>query len=476
MKDISIEEWNSTLLTPLCGAIATKRWFPGDRLEREMAELTDAVRLGDESCYYMLILSVSRGGTKEHFIVPVRATLEEDGQNAGLLTSLTFNGGVLFIYDAVEDAGFHILAVKAISDGMTFKSGRGEISTSRTPFFSGNYRMDETYDTRVVRSEQSNSSVIYSDRLIYKNFRKLSGLPNPDYDVPLHLCSSESGITPEPLGCMTYHGKAAEGLTGILFEYVRNSGEAWDHFVSGFSGNSDLVVGDGERIGSLTAAMHNALAGNGNGEFAPRAITGKDVDSWKKEYGDLVREVSGMVSESSQDLAGIDGQRLADEEDAIFQASDALGILSDEGVHKIRIHGDYHLGQILKTESGYMVIDFEGEPARSPEYRRSRNCAVKDVGGILRSIDYASRIGGSIGEDSSSLRKRCGNALVERYWEEHETGSGYLPEKRESFLELLRFYTLEKAIYEMKYELLYRPSWAWMPATAVLELAGGIGH
>ena len=149
--------------------------------------------------------------------------------------------------------------------------------------------------------------------------------------------------------------------------------------------------------------------------------------------------------------------------------------------YKIRIHGDYHLGQVLKSGKSFIVIDFEGEPMRSLEERRKRHCALRDVSGMLRAIDYAfSYAAMAEGKDASAVAEMsllCQKIFIDAYWKNYSPVCEYLPDTGSETARAIGFFMLEKAYYELSYELNNRPGWAGIPLNAILSNAeAGTGN
>lgn len=457
-----------------------QRWFPGKKLQSHQAEIEDVIQLGDSSQYFLVILSVDMGkNEREYYQIPLRMSEEACREQSLMSFTVDFDGQDIYVSDALSDSLYQREILSFISDEKVFRSESGDLSYRTNEFFTGYPSKDRGYTTRVVSSEQSNSSVIYSDDLIYKSFRKLSSLPNPDYEVPYYLNRDSNGkVTPEPIAYSVYRSNRIIALAGILSFYVKDSNDAWKFFLESFlNGNPDVIEESG-KIGLLTASMHNLLSRPTDDiSFQPEPITEQDVASWKNEFLTLVNDTMKILSEV-QDGKYIDGPgEVLGEQDVIAEAAELLEKLSTDGLMKIRIHGDYHLGQLLKTGSSYMVIDFEGEPARTPEYRRSKNCPVKDLGGMLRSLDYAAvlaSIDKKRDNDIPELKKAAEKRLIDQYWNNHDRRRGYLPSERNEFESILKFFILEKAIYEVKYEALYRPEWLWIPARAVTDVGRNI--
>lgn len=312
---------------------------------------------------------------------------------------------------------------------------------------------------RPVGTEQTNSSLIFDDKVILKVFRKLSEGPNLDLEVTRALASVGFTHIAELVGEWSRKGTDL----GILQRFLAGGAEGWalaltslrDLFGSG--GEPAEAGGDfgaeAERLGEMTAQMHASLA------RAFGATTG-DSDDWVDVMQAQLRRIQHPDLPSEQ----IDG---------VFEE---LRKVEDPGP-SLRVHGDYHLGQVMRTDAGWFVLDFEGEPARPVEERRWPSSPLKDVAGMLRSLQYASRAAlmaqeVSEPEVAKGWEKRNRQAFLDGYVAVAYS-NGILPSDTRSFDRVLKAYELDKAVYEVGYELAHRPDWVQIPLDAVSDLLGG---
>ena len=296
---------------------------------------------------------------------------------------------------------------------------------------------------------------------------------------------------------------------GVLHEFVPNQGDAWtatlerlgEYYSSAIEGREEespdpvfaraLASADAHeaaRLGALTGRLHRSLASAPSGHpLAAEPITADDTALWVEAMqAQLRRSLEALAAALSSlpaalreaaDRVVAEGSRLGDE-------LSALESLASSGVMKIRIHGDYHLGQLLRTADGFAILDFEGEPARTLAERRAKQCALKDVAGMLRSFAYAAQIALGTRLESASHNARMAERL--RPWAEMWEGGmrtafldAYLaevarpgqpalvPPERERFERTLHAWELDKALYELAYELANRPAWAAVPLLAL---------
>jgi trehalose synthase-fused probable maltokinase len=358
-----------------------------------------------------------------------------------------------------------------------------------------------------LSAEQSNTSVVFGQQAILKLFRKLEAGPNPDVEVGDALTrQGRFRETPRLLGSASYLPAGGESTTLLaLQEFVPNQGDAWtgalarlaEYYAvapeaaeggpaSGAAFARTLAAADAEearRLGALTGRLHMALAGEtADPAFAPEPITPADAAAW---IAGMEAQLEQAVAELSAALPGLPegvrepAQALAQEARALLGGPSALQALVVEPVAKIRLHGDYHLGQVLRTGESFAVLDFEGEPARPLAERRSKQCALKDVAGMLRSFAYAARAALIRAVEDSPETPRLAARLqpwaeaweegtragfLEGYLEETwQRGAAFLPRTREGLEAALRAFELDKATYELRYELNSRPAWVRIP-------------
>jgi maltokinase len=340
------------------------------------------------------------------------------------------------------------------------------------------YRMPEWTETlrgpgKLVDAEQSNSSLVFGNRLILKLFRLLEPGENPELEVTRALAGAGFSACPAPLGWIEGLGSTL----GILQRYYAGSVDGWtlatervaDHYEAD-GGEPDNFAADAGALGRLTAELHNAMAA-----ALPKVAEGQP------DLGRLSARLLGQLTQVAALVPELAGLREAIEE--VYTKAEAAGGGSR---YLQRIHGDYHLGQVLKANQDWVVIDFEGEPARSLAERRRLASPLQDVAGMLRSFDYAAFQPLVLGEDPDTpgptreeLARFEGPAAA---WIEANRSAflgGYLAEAGESGQAgggdhelLLRAFELDKAVYEVMYEARHRPPWLQIPLGGIRRLLG----
>jgi maltokinase len=342
------------------------------------------------------------------------------------------------------------------------------------------YRMPEWTETlrgpgRLLGAEQSNSSLVFGNRLILKLFRLLEPGENPELEVTRALAGAGFAACPAPLGWIEGLGSTL----GILQRYYAGSVDGWklatervaDHYESK-GGDPGNFAEDAAALGRLTAELHAAMA-----TALPKATGGQP------DLGRLSARLLGQLAQVVALVPELAGQREAIEE--VYTKAEAAGGGSR---HLQRIHGDYHLGQVLKApERGqWVVIDFEGEPARPLEERRRLASPLQDVAGMLRSFDYAAFQPLVLGEDPDTPGPT--RAELARF---EGPAAAWIEANRRAFLDgylagagdtgkalggdhelLLRAFELDKAVYEVMYEARHRPPWLQIPLGGIRRLLG----
>ena len=311
---------------------------------------------------------------------------------------------------------------------------------------------------RPAGAEQSNTSLVYDNRLILKLFRRLAEGPNPDVEVVTALTKAGFENTPAAVGvwedgdydlavCQAFLAEAVEGwslaLTSLRDFYAATTDDPADC-------GGDFAP-EAERLGETTARMHVALAD------AFGRTTG-DAEAW----ADLVEAQLARLRPADLDRAAAD------------RFVQALRTAKDAGA-AIRVHGDYHLAQVLRSDSGWYVLDFEGEPARPLAERTAPSSPLKDVAGMLRSFHYAAQV--ALSERAVENQQRFApmadrwearqrDAFLQGYYAVEEV-RGLLPADDRA---VLTAFELDKAVYEVLYERAYRPDWVDIPLSAIARL------
>ncbi len=462
-----------------------QRWFAGKgRTLRDLAVVADTqVVAGDPELRHLIVL-VSHGATADHYqvLVGLRSELPDWLEHARI--GMTDDGR--HAYDALHDPALTRHLLRAIAANQTIES----LTFSREP----GAEIETELDSIVLTAEQSNTSLVFGEQSILKVFRRVSPGPNPDLEVTSALSRLGSPHVAEPYGSIETLMDGVTTTLAILSKYLRTATDGWtlaatsvrDLYASNLytndpytTGPFPMVTGSGEPPAAGVAQLGDgaSVAGAG-GDFAGEAhrlgaATAEVHQDLAEAFGtdelspDALRDLAEQMFRRL-DLATAAVPELARYADMIGDAYSHLAKLN-EPVPAQRVHGDYHLGQVMRTETGWILLDFEGEPASPLAQRRARSAPMRDVAGMLRSFEYAARFQLLNHPDADRLRgvarewvRRNSAAFCAGYAE----AGGLDPVASEV---LLRALQLDKAVYEVMYEARHRPSWLQIPLDSLAD-------
>jgi len=510
------------LARALAGYLPSRRWFGGKARGINSVRVLDAVELSEEMRLVLLEVELTEG-EPQIYLAPLAIgnALREPDQGRGLPVVARLRDGAV-LYEAVQEEGFARILLDTVARRRSLRGGSGSVGGVATRSFR-ELRGTDVLDSHVLAVEQSNTAITYGQRLFLKLFRRIEAGVNTDFEVTRFLTEETSfRNTPRVAGALEYRrtGSDMPMTVAILQSYTPNSGDAWaftldsigryfervlsdpsapDRVAASVSHESLLelankplpddareIIGgsiaNAELLGVRTAQMHLALASRPDiPAFAPEPFTPHYQRSIYQSMRTQVVQTLQLMREKAKDLPELE-ELLAKEND-LHQCFRAVLQGRIDGV-RIRTHGDYHLGQVLYTGNDFVIIDFEGEPARPLSERRIKRSALRDVTGMLRSFHYAPYavlFGTTPGfyvrpEDVPRLENGA------RFWIQWvsasflraylaESGKGaHLPTRPESMQALLNAYLMEKALYEIVYELNNRPDWVRIPLRGVLDL------
>jgi maltokinase len=440
--------------------LGNQRWFAGKgQGPRDLAIVADTRLVAGDPELRHLVVAVSHGAAVDYYqiLIGLRRRLPErlDYARIGPIGDGPAGVGGRIAYDALHDADL----TKPLLAGIAADASVGTLRMQKID----DAAFETGLDSLVLTSEQSNTSLVFGEESILKVFRRLSPGPNPDLEVTTALHRLGSSQVAEPLGWIETRLEGVPTSLAILSRYLRLASDGWSlaaTSVRDLYASPDMLAadaggdfaGESHRLGIATAHIHADLA------------AAFDTD----ELG------TAAVSELTErmfrklDLASAAVPELAKHADMISEAYAEFAKL--KGPFPVqRVHGDYHLGQVLRTETGWVVLDFEGEPATPLAQRRARSSALRDVAGMLRSFDYAARhqlIGhpdqAARGDVARDWVRRNADAFCAGYAE----AGGLDPAANKV---LLRALQLDKAVYEVLYEARHRPSWLSIPLDSLAE-------
>ncbi len=444
----------------LAAWLVRQRWFAGKgRGLHDLAIVADTQLMDGDPELRHLVVTVSHGTTVDYYqvLAGLRRRLPARLRHARIGPA----GDGRQAYDALHDADL----TKPLLAGIAAERSAGSVHMRKLPGAS----FGTGLDSLVLSSEQSNTSLVYGEESILKVFRRIAPGPNPDLEVTTALARLGSPHVAEPLGWIETRLDGAATSLAILSRYLRLASDGWslaatsvrdlyaieDSAADGTraaDAGGDFA-GEAHRLGMATAQVHADLAAAfGTDELGPDAA------------GELTERMFRNL-----DLARAAVPELGRHAEMIGEAYSRLTKL--KGPFPVqRVHGDYHLGQVLRTETGWVLLDFEGEPATPLAQRRGRSSPLRDVAGMLRSFDYAARHQLIGNPDQAALSavardwvRRNGSAFCAGY----AAAGGLDPAANQV---LLRALQLDKAVYEVLYEARHRPSWLSIPLESLAEL------
>jgi 1,4-alpha-glucan branching enzyme len=367
--------------------------------------------------------------------------------------------------DALRDPAFVRGLVRAVERGERFPGRAGELVAFRTGTFAEpDWSAAAAEEPRVAGTEQSNSSVFLGERLILKLYRRLLAGVNPDLEVSEFLTVAGFPNAAPVAGGLTYRPAEGDAVTvAMLQAFVPNCGDAWAHALGLLERGADYAP-FASLLGRRTAELHVALAGDAeHPDFAPEPTTATDaaaaLDDIVALAGDALAMLRGKLPELGAEDRRVAAEVLAGERRLLGHVDDLAA--RPIAAMRIRCHGDYHLGQLLFTGDDFVIVDFEGEPARPLAERRARRWATKDVAGMLRSFAYAATTAGG-GEAGARWERAAGEAFLDSYWAA-AGDAPFVPSSGEERRLLVDAMLVEKALYELRYELNNRPDWVRIP-------------
>jgi maltose alpha-D-glucosyltransferase/alpha-amylase len=518
--------------------IAPRRWFGGKTQVIKNVRIQEVITVPTESSSsFLLFVDIEYiQGDPEHYLLPLAFATGEEAAKlqqerphliiARLL--LRESGAEGFIYDAIGGRDFARALLDTMGNRRALKGLAGEVKG----FSLDSYRQiygDEAQPLEPLlgRAEQSNSAILFSDKFILKTFRRLESGINPDLEINRFLARNHFPHVPPLAGGLVYRSRdGRETSLGILSGFAPNCRDGWDFTLDALGRyyarvgslpeesrtpppiegthleavESELSVLVTERLstyveaarllGERTAELHLCLASDGDDpDFAPEPLNPfyqrslfQSMRNMAVQNLALLRSKLKKVPESAR----AEAERVVSLQSDILKRLRAVTDTRLSGM-RMRVHGDYHLGQVLHTGKDFLIIDFEGEPARSLSSRRFKRTALTDVAGMLRSLDYAAH---------SALFQQLERGVITseamkwvepwaKFWT-HWTSviflhaylgraltGGFLPKTNPELKILLEANLLNKALYELGYELNSRPDWVRIPLQGILQLTEG---
>jgi trehalose synthase-fused probable maltokinase len=515
----------STLKTALAEQLPEyllkQRWFGGKARKIASVDVVDTLSIpaGGGNAYIFLTAVHYEDGADEFYAMPL---VRSEGAGSEGLRVPNPDGGSMMLADGLKNGAFLTALAELIEKGTAIAGENGELRGMQTTAYS---RLSPEpvagLAPKPVGAEQSNTSIIYGNRLILKFFRRVQEGINPDLEIGQFLTEKTSLKSVPPLaGTLEYQARDGRPMAqGMLQKFVPNQGDAWGFTLKSLANYYDevrkiTVAGElaasgvltpgkqvdgvpdtakssvetylaaAELLGQRTAEMHLALASDtSDPAFAPEPFTMDSQQALEQSVNRLLVRVFSLLRDKLKFLPSEwrgKAEKLAERESEIA-ARFNTALREPIRAMRTRIHGDYHLGQVLRTETDFVIIDFEGEPARSIEERRVKRSPLQDVAGMLRSFHYAA-FAPLLGEDrvhgddvirmgvwAEAWNSWAADRYLAKYFATAKDAS-YLPATQAEIQTVLELHLLEKAIYELGYELNNRPTWVGIPLQGIGKL------
>lgn len=437
-------------LTQLPTFLQTRRWFAGKAWPIKNVSLVDHAHLTAEGSPYTLAVVevVYALGSPERYFLPIAAG--EQGQ----------------MDDALAQEALARRLIQLIGEGGELPTSSGALLGQRLEGSEPAWaRLSPRPAVRALGAEQSNTSVVFDETVILKLFRKIEPGVSPELEMGRFLAQKRFPGTPPLLGWLEWTGPAA-ATVGVAHRHVQGARDGWEYLLEAFRSSPQLseeLLAQIRALGTRVGELHNTLASDSRTPaFAPEPVGSEELQRWSSsilgELGVSLAEASAVAPE------------LASRRAEIGERARALAHLRPSG-QKIRVHGDLHLGQVLRAGEEWLIFDFEGEVGRSHTQRREKHTPLKDVAGMLRSFAYAEAAAELAGATASGRDQAAREAFLNGYWQA-TAGASFLPADGDTLKAILEALELEKALYEVRYELRHRPEWVNIPLRALREAAG----
>ncbi len=504
--------WTRLAETLLPDYVNTCRWFAGKaRLQTGFKVQTiHSLQLPDGDVSYLLILEASYAdGISEHYLLPLSFIADHialalsfqvaDIPEKGRIGDVTLGGYTGIVIDAIYDDRFRQVLFSAIYHHQTLSQTDGQLVFYRGK---GLEEGDTRLTSTVLPVDSSNSAMIFGDKYFLKLYRKLFEETNPEVDMVAFL-TDESNFTNIPAfgGSIIWQRNDRPDVTlGMMQRMVQNDKDSWmqtgdylNDFLYGVPNRMFAIREDvfdkvellGRRTGELHCALYKPNRPNvlTNDAFAPEPFTDEYRQFLIQRFENLLERRYALLIDNYTKLDS-QAQRLAW---VFMEAKEMIETFINDfrtrplDSLRIRIHGDYHLGQVLATENDFVIIDFEGEPESSIRERKIKHSPLKDVAGMIRSYHYAVSAKLFNSAETEGIEPEHLQRVSDRWF--------YLI--RDTFLDayldtfgaphplfknnteinfLLLIYLLEKAVYELGYEISYRPSWVKIPLKGIIDV------
>ncbi|HET6506531.1 MAG TPA: hypothetical protein VFG42_07070 [Baekduia sp.] len=438
--------------------VLAQRWFGSKSREVAHFRLLETIPLTEQPLGLSVLEVEFLPGTHELYQLPIGARPEGEWAEGVICV----NEGMA-IYDAMGDPETARALIRLMANDTELETAAG-VAEFHT--VEGSTLPAEIGAVRPMGAEQSNSSIVIDERLVLKAYRKLGAGPNPELEILRFLTERDFPHIAALRGWYGHSGRLIDATLGIVQDFLTGATDGWDLALADLREDPRRFVARARALGEVTGRLHTTLGSeNADPAFAPE-------DTSAEALGLLTATVDEEIERMFVDLPDDDevlepirgrGQEVRDQLRRLTQVGSAGRV--------IRHHGDFHLGQVMHDADGdWVVLDFEGEPARTLIERRRKRSPLRDVAGMLRSFAYAATASELLhaAPAPEGWEDAVRQAYLDGYLE--ETDQSLLPPGRAAVERLLAVFELEKAVYELRYELDNRPDWVKIPVAGIARL------
>ena len=492
--------------TALPDFLPRQRWFAAKDAAIGSVEIHPLASIPGDGARPQLTLvevALSKGEPQRYFL-PLSVRWGEDQFRYGApklpytIAKVRRRSQVGALVDGAYDEAFAHALLESMKAARSVRTPDGEIRFSSTEALQ---TLGDLGVPRLAGTEQSNVSLICGDVVMLKIYRRLMRGIQPELEVCRFL-TEHAGFKNSPayLGAVEHVSEGGEARALVAaFSFVSNQGDAWSVITEGLArlfnehavasraseeGAFGFPLDLGATLGRRTAELHRALAiESSDPAFTPEPITKQTLALWVERARDVAGTAFAALDATRgphTEAVAAEIERLKERRGGVFETLEAIARIPATGV-KTRIHGDYHLGQVLVAKTDVVIVDFEGEPQRPPSERREKSSPLRDVAGMLRSFDYAARAAldrvaaHGPGSDHAAhalavrWRQQTSRDFLSAYVQSMKGTPSY-PDDGSTAAGLLDLFLLQKAFYEIGYEAANRPNWLPIPVCGVLDL------
>ena len=439
--------------------VERQRWYASKSRHVTHVELLEAVRLGEEPPLLVLALLQTGFATGTHELYQLSLGMRPAGSE-GAPDTITQTAD-WSVYDALADPALGRLLLRWVDETGELQAEDGRFSFRRVD---GRLELADDATVRPMGVEQSNSSIVFGEELVAKLFRKLEPGVNPELEM-LRFLTTHAFENIAPLyGWAEYEGRSLSATLIVVQRFFADGTGGWELALDEITTEPDAFLERLGALGEVTARMHTVLGADASDPaFAPEEPSQEALSLLTATVDeDIARIFARLPDQPALEAIAGYGQ----------DVQERLSMLAKVGTggRVIRTHGDYHLGQTLMTPRGWVILDFEGEPARSLPERRQKRSPLRDVAGMLRSFAYvasAAEIQRGV-KAPDDWEERARETFLAHYLEHVEPN--LLPHGEQAIINLLSVFELEKAVYELRYEHDNRPDWVSIPVAGIKRL------